>query len=202
MNYNIRKTNSDDFLDTVVLTREVFWNLYKSWCDEHLVLHNLRKSYDYIPELDFVIESDNQIIWNIVYSKANIIAENNEKIPVIVLWPVTIHQDFQWNWLWSKLIMDTMGQAKKLWYKAVFLYGSPHYYPRFGFVNAVKYWVSTMEWANFDAFMCCELTPHSLDWTHWKLQESKVFLVNEPELIEFEKGFPYKEKWEPKIKIW
>lgn len=201
MNYNIRNTDSKDFLDTVNLTRETFWNLYKSWCDEHLVLHNLRKSDDYIPELDFVIESDNQIIWNIVYSKANILDESKWIIPVIVLWPVTVHPDYQWSWLWSKLIIHTLEIAKALWYIAVFLYWSPHYYPRFGFENAEKYWVTTLDWANFDPFMCCELMPNSLEWIHWKLMESKVFLVNEQELLEFEKGFPYKEKWEPKIKI-
>ncbi|MEF2175492.1 MAG: N-acetyltransferase [Candidatus Absconditabacteria bacterium] len=201
MNYNIRNTDSKDFLDTVNLTRETFWNLYKSGCDEHLVLHNLRKSDDYIPELDFVIESDNQIIGNIVYSKANILDESKGIIPVIVLGPVTVHPDYQGSGLGSKLIIHTLEIAKALGYIAVFLYGSPHYYPRFGFENAEKYGVTTLDGANFDPFMCCELMPNSLEGIHGKLMESKVFLVNEQELLEFEKGFPYKEKGEPKIKI-
>jgi predicted N-acetyltransferase YhbS len=31
------------------LTREAFWNLYTEGADEHFVLHNLRKSKDFIP---------------------------------------------------------------------------------------------------------------------------------------------------------
>ena len=40
----IQRTKTKDFQTTENITREAFWNLFKPGCDEHLVLHNLRKS--------------------------------------------------------------------------------------------------------------------------------------------------------------
>jgi predicted N-acetyltransferase YhbS len=48
----IRNTAIGDYYQTEYLTREAFWNLYKSGCDEHLVLHQIRESSRYIEELD------------------------------------------------------------------------------------------------------------------------------------------------------
>lgn len=50
----IRKTDTGDNYNTENLTREAFWNIYKSGCDEHLVLHQIRESNCYIEELDLI----------------------------------------------------------------------------------------------------------------------------------------------------
>lgn len=50
----IRKTDTSDYYHTENLTREAFWNIYKSGCDEHLVLHQIRESNCYIEELDLI----------------------------------------------------------------------------------------------------------------------------------------------------
>ena len=55
------------------MVREAFWNLYAPGCGEHFILHNLRKSSDFIPELDFVAEKERQIVGQIVYSRGVII---------------------------------------------------------------------------------------------------------------------------------
>jgi predicted N-acetyltransferase YhbS len=54
MNIQIKECTLTDFKITENLTRETFWNLFKPGCDEHLVLHKLRKSTGYISELDLV----------------------------------------------------------------------------------------------------------------------------------------------------
>lgn len=54
----IQRTKQKDFLTTENITRETFWNLFKSGCDEHLVLHNLRKRNCYITDLDMVAISE------------------------------------------------------------------------------------------------------------------------------------------------
>jgi predicted N-acetyltransferase YhbS len=38
-------------------------------CNEHFILHNLRNSNDFIPELDFVAEKEGRIVGQIVYSR-------------------------------------------------------------------------------------------------------------------------------------
>jgi predicted N-acetyltransferase YhbS len=57
----IQRTKPKDFQITENITRETFWNLFKPGCDEHLVLHNLRKSNCYISDLDMVAISKNRI---------------------------------------------------------------------------------------------------------------------------------------------
>ena len=42
MKITIRRTREDEFKETEILTREIFWDLYKPGSDEHLVLHKLR----------------------------------------------------------------------------------------------------------------------------------------------------------------
>ena len=53
------------------MIKKAFWNLYVPGCTEHYFVHQVRKSRDYIPELDFVLEEDGKIIGHIIYVKAN-----------------------------------------------------------------------------------------------------------------------------------
>ena len=39
----IRNELEEDYDDVENLTREAFWNAYRPGCNEHLVIHNLRK---------------------------------------------------------------------------------------------------------------------------------------------------------------
>ena len=54
MDVAIRNENKSDYTTVEGVVREAFWNLYTPGCNEHFVLHNLRKNSDFIPELDFI----------------------------------------------------------------------------------------------------------------------------------------------------
>ena len=56
MNIPIRQEQPQDYDTVEQITREAFWNLYRPGCEEHLIVHKLRKHPDFIPELAFVIE--------------------------------------------------------------------------------------------------------------------------------------------------
>ncbi len=60
MNIIIRNEKGSDYRIVEELTREAFWNLYVPGCNEHFILHNLRNSSDFIPELDFIAEKEGQ----------------------------------------------------------------------------------------------------------------------------------------------
>ena len=62
MNLTIRNETEDDYRAVEEMVREAFWNLYVPGCSEHFVLHNLRSSVDFIPELDFVAEREGRIV--------------------------------------------------------------------------------------------------------------------------------------------
>ncbi|EAV9987127.1 N-acetyltransferase, partial [Listeria monocytogenes] len=55
MNIKIRNEQPNDYRKVEEITREAFWNLYCPGCNEHFIVHNLRKHEDFIEELAFVI---------------------------------------------------------------------------------------------------------------------------------------------------
>ncbi|WP_236622699.1 hypothetical protein [Methanococcoides methylutens] len=67
MNISIRPEAESDFRDVENVTREAFWDLYKPGCVEHLVLHHMRGSPDFVKEMDYVACDGNMIVGNIVF---------------------------------------------------------------------------------------------------------------------------------------
>jgi predicted N-acetyltransferase YhbS len=197
----IQRTKTKDFLITENITRETFWNLFKPGCDEHLVLHNLRKSNCYISNLDMVALSENKIIGHIIITKANVVNTQNKEHQVLCVGPISVLPKFQKKGIGTKLLNDTIAIAKELGYSAMILFGHPDYYHRFGFVNAQNYGITTKEGMNFEPFMALELFPNALAAVSGKFYEDKAFETNEKELNKFEKHFPKKEKGKPKIDI-
>ena len=57
---NIRIEQPQDYREVENLTREAFWNVYRTGCTEHYVLNQYRNNPDFIPELDFVMEEDGE----------------------------------------------------------------------------------------------------------------------------------------------
>lgn len=189
MSIILKKEEEKDFFDVEKLTREAFWNVYRPGCYEHLVLHRLRKSEAFIPELDFVALDNGKIIGNIIYSKAKIIGSNGEEHEVLTFGPLSVLPNYQKKGIGSKLINHTMEIALNLGFKAIVIFGDPNYYKRFGFENAEKFNIHTSDGANFDAFMAKELYKGSLDGISGNFYEDKSFHVEEAEAKEFDKKF-------------
>lgn len=194
MNINIRPENEKDYEEVENLTREAFWDLYQPGCDEHLLVHKLRKASAFMPELDFVAELDGRIVGNILYSKAIITSENGEEYEVISFGPVSVLPSHQKAGIGSKLINHTIELAKKMGYKAVVIFGNPAYYHRFGFVNAEEFHITTSDGESFDAFMVMELYEGALRGISGRFHEDSVFYIEKEEVEVFEKKFPFKEK--------
>lgn len=94
-NYIIRNEQSKDYWNVEDLTRKAFWNLNVPGCSEHYMVHVMRNHPDFIPELDFVLEKDNRIIGNIMYTKAKLIDEENREKQILTFGPLSIHPEFQ-----------------------------------------------------------------------------------------------------------
>ena len=60
----IRNEEKADYRRVEEITRKAFWNLYVPGCNEHYLAHVMRSHSDFVPELDFVIEVDGQVIGN------------------------------------------------------------------------------------------------------------------------------------------
>jgi predicted N-acetyltransferase YhbS len=197
----IRKSDEDVFFLTENLTREAFWNLFKSGCDEHLVLHQLRESKSYVEALDIVAIHENDITGHIITTKARVIDGNEREHEVLCAGPLSVSPSLQNQGIGTMLMNHSISEARKLGFKAMFLYGDPAYYHRFGFRNSGEYSITTKDGQNFEPFMALELQENAMKDIKGKFYEDEAFITREEVLKEFERKFPYKEKGKPKIDL-
>jgi len=54
----IRNEKPEDYRAVEEMIKQAFWNLSVPGCNEHYFAHQVRKSDDFIPELDLVLEED------------------------------------------------------------------------------------------------------------------------------------------------
>lgn len=192
----IRHETEKDRRAVEELTREAFWNLYVPGCSEHFVLHNLRNSLDFIPELDFVAEKQGRIVGHIAYTRGLIRDRTNVDTEVLCFGPVSVLPEFQKQGIGSALINHTLNIARGMDYPAVLIYGDPRYYSRFGFRCAEKYDVKTADDKYAVALLALELRPGALNNISGRFIESTAFQVDESQLAAYDNSFPYKEKAE------
>ena len=191
---NIRLETKDDYLNVEKLTREAFWNLYKPGCDEHYLCHILRGHEDFIPELDFVAETDGNVIASIMYSKSFLISEDNEKTGIVSFGPLCVHPEYQRRGIGGALIGKTKRLAEKMDIPAIAIYGDPHNYCKHGFKNGIDYRVSNMDGEYPLGLLVLELQPGFFGEKKWKLRQSDAFKYKQEDAIEFDKKFEKKKK--------
>ncbi len=196
INLIIRNEKEKDYRNVEQLIREAFWNLYVPGCNEHFILHNLRNSNDFIPELDFVAEKEGRIVGQIVYSRGMIKCKQGQKMEVISFGPVSVLPSFQKQGIGSALIIHTITLARDMGYPAICIYGDPRYYSRFGFRCAEKYDIKTADDKFAVALQALELKQGVLNNMPGKFIESVAFAVDEVEFAQYDATFPFKEKSE------
>jgi len=153
MNISIRLEEENDYRNVEYMTREAFWNVYKPGCDEHLIIHKIRIVPAFLKELCFVACEGDEIVGNIIYSKAKVINEENKEFEVLCMGPIGVLPPYQGQRIGSLLMNYSIEKAKKLGHKAIIIFGNPNYYHRFGFKNAKEYGIQTSSNENFEAFM-------------------------------------------------
>ena len=64
--------------------------MYRPGCLEHYVLHQLRNDPAFVPELDFVMTLDGQLIGQNMFMKAVLAADDGRSIPIMTMGPICI----------------------------------------------------------------------------------------------------------------
>ena len=196
INLAIRNENENDYRTVEEMVREVFWNLYVPGCSEHFILHNLRNSSDFIPELDFVTEKEGQIVGQIVYSRGRLKYTQGAEKEVVSFGPVSVLPMFQKQGIGSALITHTINLAREMGFPAICIYGDPRYYSRFGFRCAEKYEIKTADGKFAVALQVLELQGNALANMPGRFIESAAFEVDENEFAQYDAAFPLREKAE------
>ena len=136
---NIRNERETDYKIVEDITRKTFYNVYVPGCMEHYLVHIMREHEDFIPELDFVIEVDGQIVGNIMYTKAKLTDEGGTEKEIVTFRPVSILPKYQRKGYGKMLIEHSLKRAAELGYEAVVIMGSPANYVGSGFQCCRKY---------------------------------------------------------------
>lgn len=195
----IRKEEPGEYHKTEETTLKAFWNKHHLGCNEHLLVHKLRKSEVYLPELSRVAVVSGEIVGAICYSKAWLKrAENEQAKEILTFGPLCVAPEWQGCGVGGLLLKETLTLAKEAGYEGVVIFGEPEYYPRHGFQTCDHFGITTADGKNFDAFMGIELVEGRLADFGGKFYESEVFEdLPEAENEEFTKGFdaPVKRKF-------
>lgn len=91
----IRNEMESDYKAVEDITRKAFYNMYVPGCSEHYLVHIMRGHEDFIPELDFVLELDDRVIGNIMYTKARLVDEAGEEKEILTFGPVSVAPEYQ-----------------------------------------------------------------------------------------------------------
>ena len=200
MEFFLRNEIEQDYNLVEHITREAFWDLYAPGCVEHLIIHKLRNTKEFVKELDFVAVFNNQVVASIVYAQTRII-NSDKTYSVLTFGPISVLPAYQHKGFGSKLINHTKILAKEMGYKAIIIYGDSKYYSRFGFKESKHYNITDKTGNSHPALLVLELYPNALNGIAGMFDEGENYNTNEAELAEFEKRFTKKEKGIPKHAI-
>lgn len=195
--YTIRLETPADYRTTENLVRESFWNVYRPGCLEHYVLHCLRDDPAFVPELDFVMEKDGEMIGQNMFLHARIDADDGRKIPIMTMGPICIAPHLKRQGYGKALLDYSLSQAAKLGAGALCFEGNIDFYGKSGFHYASEFGIryhGLPEGEDASFFLCRELIPGFLDGVSGVYATPEGYFVDEAQAEQFDKQFPPKEK--------
>ena len=195
--YTIRPEKKEEYREVENLVRESFWNVYRPGCSEHYVIHVLREDPAFVKELDFVMEKNGKLIGQNIFMKTIIEADDGRAIDVLTMGPIGITPELKRQG-YGKAILDySLEKATDMGFGAVLFEGNIGFYEHSGFDYASKFGIryhDLPEDADSSFFLCKELIPGYLDGITGVYQTPKGYYVEDPDVEEFDKNFPPKEK--------
>ena len=193
-----RNERPEDYRTVENLIRESFWNVYRPGCLEHFVIHELRSDPAFIPELDFVMERDGEIIGQNMFMKTRIDADDGRTVEVLTMGPICITPPLKRQGYGKRLLDYSLEAATGMGFGAVLFEGNIGFYGKSGFDYAGKFGIRYHDMppdADQSFFLCRELIPGYLDGVTGVYQTPKGYYVDPDRAEEFDRGFP------PKVKL-
>jgi predicted N-acetyltransferase YhbS len=193
----VRQEVEGDFRRVEELTRDAFWNLYVPGGDEHFLVHILRDSPDFIPELSLVAETDGAVVGMAMFTRGTVVTDDGGVAPVLVLGPIAVDGEHRRRGIARALIDHGAEIGASLGFVAIALYGFPEIYHRLGFEPGEKYGIRTPDDQYNDALQVRALLPGALDRLRGRHFHSPTFEQLEglaDDFEAFDATFPPKER--------
>lgn len=203
--YTIRLEQQKEHREVENLVREAFWNVYRPGCLEHYVMHCLRNDEAFIPELNFVMVVDGQLIGQAMCMRAEIRLDNGDRLPIMTLGPIGILPAFKRQGYGKALLDYTLVKATEMGFGAVCFEGNIDFYGKSGFTFASNFNIryhGLPEGEDASFFLCKELKKGYLDGISGEYATPQGYFVDEVECEVFDKQFPAKEKLKLPGQLW
>ena len=174
----IRNEEKSDYDKVEEVTRKAFYNVYVPGCDEHYLVHIMRGHEDFVPELDYVIEIDGNVIGNIMYTQATLTDKEGNEKKILTFGPLSVLPEYQ-RMGYGKMLMEySFKKAKEMGYDTIVIYGSPANYVSSGFRSCKKYNVCIEQGKYPTAMMVKELIPDVLKGKEWIYKDSPIMQID------------------------
>lgn len=159
----IRQETPNDYDEVYELVKTSFATVNHT--EEPDYLNEVRRRETFIPELSLVAQLDNgNIVGQITLYEMSISNENNN-ITQLVLSPICVLPQYFHKGIASEMIKESFNIAKRVGYRAIFLWGNPNFYSKFGFVPTYRYNIRHIQFINknVDFIMVKELIEGTLN---------------------------------------
>lgn len=190
----IRNEQPADYRHVEELTRKAFWNLYIPGAFEHYLVHTMRNHEDYMPELSYVIEENDEIIGSIHFTRAKVVTPTGEEVPIVHFGPVCIAPELHRQGYGRALITHAIEAAKAQGHRAIVLGGFSYHYVPYGFEPTKKYDITMADGKFYTGIMALPLYEGALDGVTGRLELSKALEPDESGIDVYESTFPPMEK--------
>lgn len=134
---DIRTVTKNDFDEIYKFIKEAFKTAEVSDGTEQDFVLELRKSENYLPELEFAAYNENLLIGHIMLTKQKLTC--NKPVNAVLVAPLSVKLEYRNSGIGSALMQHALKEAINQNYSAAFLIGNPEYYRRFGFSQCSKY---------------------------------------------------------------
>lgn len=190
----IREETEEEYHEVEEVALRAFWNKYHLGCNEHLLVHKIRKSDKYMSQISRIAEVNGEIVGVICYTKALLQKDDKEK-EILTFGPLCVLPEWQGCGIGGVLLERTLELAKREGFEGAVIFGEPDYYPLHGFQTCDNFGITTIDGKNFDAFLGIELVEGGLSEFGGRFIEPEVFEeLSEEENEEFTKHFRTPEK--------
>jgi putative acetyltransferase len=112
------------------------------------------------PLVSLVAERDDVVVGHILFSPVSL--AGHPELSLMGLAPMAVAPDYQRQGIGSALVEAGLDQCEGLGVAAVVVLGHPEYYPRFGFVPAARFDISSDYDVPEEVFMLLELKPNAM----------------------------------------
>lgn len=157
----IRQATMADYPAIYQLVETAFKTARVSDGTEQDFVENLRKSDNYLPELELVAEVEGVLVGHVMLTKQIIHTASGQRA-ALLLAPLCVAFDYRNQGIGGQLMTAVFERAVALSHDAVFLVGDPNYYKQYGFRHASELGITNDSEIPDEFILGMELVPDAL----------------------------------------